>query len=121
MTQSTTLRITVAEFITDRLAQSEKTQREIAQECGFEHPNIISMFKNGTTKVPVTRIGALAKALDVDPVHLLRLVMREYLPETWQCIEELLQSTLLTANELAMVRSYREATGDRDPAAVVAP
>ncbi len=119
MTKSTTRRTTVAEFIADRLAESDKTQREIAQECGFEHPNIITMFKNGSTKLPVNRIGALAKALDVDPAHLLRLVMLEYLPETWQCVEELMQSTLLTANELALVRAYREATGDSDARPVV--
>lgn len=119
MTKSTTRRTTVAEFIADRLAESDKTQREIAQECGFEHPNIITMFKNGSTKLPVNRIGALAKALDVDSAHLLRLVMLEYLPETWQCVEELMQSTLLTANELALVRAYREATGDSDARPVV--
>jgi len=119
MTKSTTRRTTVAEFIADRLAESDKTQREIAQECGFEHPNIITMFKNGSTKLPVNLIGALAKALDVDPAHLLRLVMLEYLPETWQCVEELMQSTLLTANELALVRAYREATGDSDARPVV--
>ncbi len=119
MSKCTPIRTTVADFIADRLAVSDKTQREIAQECGFEHPNIITMFKNGSTKLPIKRIGALAKALDADPAHLLRLVMLEYLPDTWQCIEDLLQSTLLTANELALVRAYREGTGDRNAVPVV--
>jgi len=90
----------VAEFIADRLAAIDKTQRQIANECGFESPNIISLFKTGSTKLPLNRIGPLAKALDVDPAHLLRLAMLEYLPDTWGALEDVMQSTLLTANEL---------------------
>lgn len=119
MTKSTPIRTTVADFIADRLAESDKTQREIAQECGFEKPNIITMFKNGSTKLPMNRIGPLAKALDVDPAHLLRLAMCEYLPDTWDAIEDIMQSTVLTANELKLVRAYREVTGDSDAEAAV--
>ncbi len=116
---NTTASITIADFIADRLAESDKTQREIAAECGFETPNIITMFKNGSTKVPLNRIGTLAKALDADPAYMLRLAMREYMPDTWESIEDTLKSTLLTANELKLVRAYREATGNADPEAVV--
>lgn len=119
MTDKTAASITIADFIADRLAESDKTQREIAAECGFETPNIITMFKNGSTKVPLNRIGALAKALDADPAHMLRLAMREYMPDTWESIEDTLNSTLLTANELKLIRAYREATGNGDPEAVV--
>lgn len=111
--------ITIADFIADRLAETDKTQREIAAECGFETPNIITMFKNGSTKVPLNRIGALAKALDADPAHMLRLAMQEYMPNTWESIEDTLKCTLLTANELKLIRAYREATGNADPEAVV--
>lgn len=109
----------VAEFIADRLAESDKTQRQIAEECGFETPNIITMFKKGKTKVPLNRIGALAKAIGSDPAHLLRLVMNEYIPDTWGEIENIMQSTVLTANELELVRAYRRATGDSDAVPVV--
>lgn len=116
MTDKTT---TIADLIADLLADSDKTQREIAAECGFEKPNIITMFKKGSTKVPLNRIGTLAKALNADPAHMLRLAMREYMPDTWESIEETLNSTLLTANELKLIRAYREATGDADPEAAV--
>ena len=45
MTKQQSIRTTVADFIADRLADSDKTQREISEECGFETPNIITMFK----------------------------------------------------------------------------
>ncbi|MFA7398980.1 MAG: hypothetical protein WCZ98_00695 [Sideroxydans sp.] len=112
-------RITVAEFLADRIAAVDKTQREIADECGFDNPNIITMFKNGQTKLPINRVTSLATALDIDPAHLLRLVMLEYAPEVWECIEDIMKSTVLTSNELHLVRAFREVTGDSDSQAVV--
>lgn len=109
----------VADFIADRLADCDKTQGEIAAECGFDKPNIITMFKNGSTKIPLNRIEPLAKAIGADPAHLLRLVMQEYLPDTWGAIEDILQSTVLTANELDLVRKFRDVTGDNGAAPVV--
>ena len=107
-------RPTVAKFLADRIASVDKTQREIAEECGFDHPNIITMFKNGQTKLPINRITTLAMALNVDPAYLLRLVMLEYFPDTWETIENIMQSTVLTANELLLVRSFREVAGEKD-------
>lgn len=119
MTKQLPQRLTVAEFLADKIAAIDKTQRQISEECGFDNPNIITMFKNGLTKLPINRIAPLAKALDVDPAHLLRLVMNEYMRESWECVENIMQSTVLTSNELQLVRAYREVTGDNDAAAVV--
>lgn len=112
-------RFTVAEFIADKLAVVDKTQQEIATQCGFDNPNIITMFKTGMTKLPLNRIEPLANALNIDPVHLLRLVMHEYAPDTWDAIENVMQNTPLTANELELVRAYRRVTGDSDATAMV--
>jgi hypothetical protein len=111
--------LTVAEFLADRIAAVDKTQKQIASECNFENPNVITMFKNGSTKLPIGRIALLAKAIEVDPIHLLRLVMLEYIPDLWESIETIMQTTVLTANELELVRAYREVNGGRDDVAVV--
>ena len=117
--QSKNTPTSVAEFIAERLAVIDKTQRQIADECGLENANVITMFKQGSTKLPLNRIGPLAKALDVDPAHLLRMTMLEYMPDTWSAVEDVMQSTLLTANELDLIRAYRAATGDSDAVATV--
>lgn len=119
MTKQFPQRPTVAEYLADKIAAIDKTQRQIAEECGFDNPNIITMFKLGQTKLPINRIAPLAKALEVDPAFLLRLVMYEYMKESWECVENIMQSTVLSANELQLVRAYREVTGDNDAAAVV--
>ena len=109
---------TVAGYIAECLALSEKTQRQIAEECGFDNQNVITMLKNGSTKVPLNRVGSLAKALKVDPAYLLRRVMAEYMPETWVNIEAILGGAVLTANELDLIQRFRMATADRDPQTV---
>lgn len=78
----------LAEHLTKLIARSSKTQREIALEIGYGRPNLITMFKQGQTKVPIEVVPRLAKALDEDPAVLLRLALREYLPNALRVIEE---------------------------------
>jgi len=107
-------RLSVAEFLGDKINESGKTQREVADEAGFVNPNVMTMFKTGATKLPLDRIGPLAKALNIDSAHLLRIVMLEYAPDTWEQIENNLKSVVLAANEVALIRSYRKVNGGRD-------
>ena len=111
-------KITVAGFLTAKINESSKTQREIAAEVGYDAPNIITMFKNGDTKLPLTIVGPIAMALDVDPVYLLRLVFSEYFPETFSAVEHALNTTIVTENERKMLDSFRHLTEGRDPASL---
>lgn len=115
MTRKSTSNITVAAFISKLVAASFKTQRQISEECGFENVNVISMIKNGLSKLPISRVGALAKALDTDPTYLLRLALSEYLPDTLEAIEQFMPQVVLTANERALVELFRIATKNENP------
>ena len=45
----------------DRLINAtDKTQRQIALEIGYERSNLISMFKQNQTRVPAEKVPALA-------------------------------------------------------------
>ena len=111
-------RKTVAEFLTHAISNSGKTQRLIADELGYDNANVISMFKQGSSPVPLKKIGPLAKALDIDPVSFLRLVMLEYMPETYEAIEGVLSVPMLTEKEIKLIESFREMTNWTDPAGV---
>ena len=65
----------LAKFLKARLLElkHQKTQAEIAEEAGFVNPNMVTMIKKGSTKLPIDRVPALAKALESDPALLLRL------------------------------------------------
>ncbi len=98
----------VAEYLADQIEQSPKTQMEIAEEVGFETPNMITMLKQGKTKIPLNRIGPLAIALGINPRHLLRRVMQEYAPDTWHAFEESLGHLILSHDEEQLVLTSRE-------------
>lgn len=106
---------TVAEFLTNMLEMSESTQKEIAAALGYEKSNIITMFKQGHTKVPLGKVKALAHALNVDPAYLIRLVIREYHPDMWSAIEECLGGGLATDNEREILEEIRGVTGNSNP------
>ena len=51
------------QVIASLIDNSRLTQKEIAQRMGMPMPNIITMWKQGQTKVPPERVPAMAKAL----------------------------------------------------------
>ncbi len=105
---------TVGEYLTEQLALCGKTQREVAEEVGFETPNVVTMLKQGQIKLPLNRVGPLARSLGVDAVYLLSLAMREYMPETFKAIEEAIQGVMLSEHEHAIVEAYRWISRGRD-------
>lgn len=103
--------VTVAELIQSAMMTSGKTQREIAEEVGYTKPNVISMMKFGQTKVPISKIPLLAKALGVDPVHFLRVAMIEYHSEVWNTLVDIMGEPL-TDNERMLLSIYRNSSDE---------
>jgi transcriptional regulator with XRE-family HTH domain len=90
--------LTVAGFLTSQIEKSGKTQTQIALETGFPRSNFITMLKQGSAKVPIRKVPALAKALGVEPALFLRVVLNEYQPEMLATLESVL-GPLPTATE----------------------
>ena len=105
---------TVAEYLAAQIALSGKSQADIAREIGYERSNVVNMIKQGKLKLPITKVGQFATALGVDPVHLLRLTMAEYMPETMAAVEEIMGRTLLTQSELRILEVTRKAAAGRE-------
>ena len=101
-------RMSAAEYLSKAIDMSEKNQREIPEEVGYARPNVISMMKQGLTKIPVDKVPAFAKALGLDPAHFMRLVLREYQPEAWDAIERAV-GEVLTEREKKWVKLLRDA------------
>jgi len=106
--------VTVARFLSFQIDASRKTQREIASEIGYPNANVITMFKQGLTKVPIPVAPKVAVAIGVDPGFFLRMVLDEYMPDLLAEIEKHVGG-LCSKNELAIVRVIRTATKDKDP------
>jgi hypothetical protein len=86
---------------------SSKAQRQIAFELGYARANIITMFKQGTTRLPFEKVGPMAVALDADPVHLIRTWLEKYEPAMLPILEQNF-GNFLSAEELAWLLERRE-------------
>lgn len=107
-------KIAVTKYLEQQLALCGKSQREVAEEIGYTNPNIITMFKTGATKIPVSKAGPLARALGVDPIFMLRLLMSEYMPDTWAEIETVLgRNIALTEQDFSVANFIREVAGNK--------
>lgn len=101
---------TVADHLVKALDFSGRTQREIAEEIGYQKSNIISMMRAGQTKVPIEKIPPMARALGVDPVLFVRIALQEYLPTVWETM-----STTFGENITEQERRFLEILREADP------
>lgn len=104
----------VAQRVRSLIEASGKSHREIAEAMGYEKPNIISMFASGAAKVPIQRLASLARALNVDPRHLLRLGLEEYCPDDYRAIAEHV-GEILSENERELLFTVRRVSRNSDP------
>ena len=107
----------LAKYVAQRVAElhGKKTQAEIAAGAGFANANMITMIKNGSTKLALDRVPQLAKALECDPAFLLRLALEQSLGATAAKSVHEIFGTPLTSNEREWIAEIRDASGDSDP------
>jgi hypothetical protein len=91
-----------------------KTQREIASEAGFVAVNMLAMVKAGSSRLPLDRVPALAKALDADPAYVFQLALEQHDPALARVISAIF-GTAVTRNETAWLEEIRDASGHSDP------
>lgn len=97
-----------------------KSQREIANELGYDKGNIVSMWKSGEAKFPLHKLPDLSRVLHVDINFLLRLGVDQYFdddPKNKEAWNELARSLdrVISDNEMKIIEYIRAASGDRDP------
>jgi hypothetical protein len=89
---------------------SLKTQNEISSLIGYDNPNIITMFKKGTTRVPLEKVAALAIALDLDPGVLMQQWFEAYMPDATSSIKQYIGGAI-TREERVWIDALRETFG----------
>ena len=107
----------LAKFLDTRLLELKhlKTQAQIAEEAGFANANMVTMVKQGATKLAIDRVPALAKALDCDPALLLRLALEQAEGSTAAAAIFDIIGEPITENERGWLAEIRDASGETDP------
>jgi hypothetical protein len=91
-----------------------KTQREIASEAGFVAVNMLAMVKAGSSRLPLDRVPALAKALEADPAYVFQLTLEQHDPALARVISAIF-GTAVTRNEVAWLEEIRRASHNTNP------
>jgi transcriptional regulator with XRE-family HTH domain len=106
-----------ATFLIDRMRdlKHRKSQKEIAEEAGFNNPNMLSLFKSGANKIPLDRVPALAKALEADPAYLMRLSLEQSVGVTAANANIDVFGTPISVNERGWLDEIRDASDNTDP------
>ncbi len=104
-------------FITDcvRDLKHRKSQKEIAHESGFVNANMLSLLKSGANKVPLDRVPALARALDVDPSYLMWLSLEQSVGVTAANTIVDCFGTPVTENKRGWLNKIRDASLNSEP------
>ncbi len=103
----TTRTDTVGQQVEKALHACGKLQKQVAYEAGFTQPNAVTMIKTGQMKIPKNRVIALADALEMDPISLVKAASREYGWPVMQIAKELL-TRVLTTDEAAEILSEEQ-------------
>ena len=107
----------VAQFISRRIYElrARRTQVEIATAAGFKSAGMLSMVKDGKAKLPLERVISLAKALECDPQHLVRLALEQTLSQP--VLDQIFAGVNgpTSANERAILARVRDLSSNTDP------
>lgn len=94
------------------------TDDALAEAVGYK-PGVITMIKLGTMRLPLNKLAAFARALQIDAVELLRVTLAEGSPSLWEALKPLLPLGELAEHEVNLLRHLRNISGGRKGAAVV--
>ncbi len=61
----------LAKYVKHRVLElkPKKSQLQIANDAGFPNPNMVTMIKNGSSKLAMDRVPSMARALECDPAY----------------------------------------------------
>jgi transcriptional regulator with XRE-family HTH domain len=94
--------------------EGRKKQTQVAREAGFPHPNMLSMIKNGKSRLPLERVPALAEALEIDPALLFRFALSENWPGYERVVLRIF-GDVMTMEEREMISFMRHVCDGKVP------
>lgn len=117
MTKKPHLDTRMAKYVERRVLELKptKSQAEIAAQAGYVNQNMITMIKQGRSKVALDRVPALTHALEADPAFVMRLALEQAIGRTAaEAVVEVFGEPV-TANEVGWLQAIRKASSNTDP------
>lgn len=74
----------------------------------------LKLLRNGTSKLPYTKVPAVAAVMKIDPYKLLRDVMGEYEPKFLELLDAIWDRSAATSNQRRLLDLYDRVAKGRD-------
>ena len=101
--------LSVKEIMRLKMAEHGIKNVELQRELGFPTPNVISMMKGGTMRVPIQHAAKIATLFEIDKLAFLRKVVEENDPNLWDAMESAMGIGFsVTENETKVLHVLRE-------------
>lgn len=98
----------VAKVLADAINLNQSlTQKDLAEYAGFPTPNVISMLKQGKTKVPLDKAGLIAEKLGLDKQDFWFKCLKEYQPNVFAEYERISSQPMLSKDEITLIQYLR--------------
>lgn len=99
----------VKDVLSTRMFELGIKNIDLQKHLGLPSPNVISMMKKGTMRLPIQHATKVASYLQIDKLAFLRKVVEENDPALWDAFEEATGSlVLLSSNELKLLQATRQ-------------
>jgi len=110
----------VAAFVFEQIEKSKEPIEAIAAKAGMR-AEVLKLIAEGRVKLAINQAHDFAKALQVEGIYLLRLLLEDYLPDSWSIIQDNLQELAITPYEQEVLDGYRRVAQGRDIAVCIFP
>ena len=110
---------TVAQLIDRQQSALGLDDDQVARAMGYDRGLVVRQFREGTMRVPVNKVEALAGALDLDPAIVFRCAVREQSPELMQVIDRVLGPVDLSLTERTLITHIRKVSAGRDSKPII--
>jgi len=77
-----------AKLLTVAINDSELSQANIADKLGYARPNMVTMIKQGHSRLPFDKLEKMAELVNLDPKHLLETALEEYEPDIFLMLKK---------------------------------
>ena len=110
---------TIRAFISERQAQLNKTDAQVAEAVGDMSERVYALMKTGAIKVPYDKVVQIAAALHVPQEELLVVLLQDYSPDLMTLIRSLWSMSSLTNGERKLVEAFRTLARGKDVEPVI--
>lgn len=105
--------VTLIKQIETRQAELGVTNKHLCDALGFDREIVLTLIMQGTMKMPINKLPALAQVLQLDAAELLQTAIPELSPGLLEIIKEVVSPLHLTDSEVNLIQHVRTLSGDR--------